>query len=459
MNLFTGAGRVEPLNYTSHSWSLADLQAKQVALALVCEYQLRELMTHFWEMHFSTHFATLAAKAGDSSAVYYEWFENNGFRERALGNFVDLVAWSMDSPAMRLYLDLTVSCFHPERAANENYARELLELHTLGEGGGTLYSNDYDVPTAALILTGMKVNAVTGQSVLVPACHYRGPISLFANSPIGPYVKPGLPSSVANQQLRIREFREFLVSRSQTANFICGKLIQYFVGDHQSPDPTLLANCVNAWGVNGDIKAVLVQIFSSPQFRHPPATPPAWTRTRLPLEHTLAQARILEGSLNNPATLTELQSRLAGILSTIDASGAAPFTFPSPDGYPLASQRQIGTSTVWQNGHYAYRIYSDAVTNANDNLVYAPRTLLQAEVARLNLSWTSANDVATAALQLLFHGRYSSTDLARAVGILDADSSSGAPSLWPAPPGSTEEDRRIRLLVCFAQTLPQASER
>lgn len=453
----------------NHGWDRETLRAKQIVLALTSDHQLRELMTEFWERHFSTGIdkVKVTAGTGELAAVYYEWRENDGFRQRALGNFADLLEWSMESAAMRFYLDSNTNCSNPARGLNENYAREVLELHTLSPGptAAPHYSNDVDIPMVTLILSGMIVNP-DGSPGHLAACHDFGPKVVFANSPVPQFSTPGVVppfQTDLNVAREMARFRDHLVAAPQTKEFICTKLIEYFVGDHQVVDPTLLTACTNVWGNDGDIKAILGVIFASPQFRNATGAPD-WTRVSLPMTRVVSQARILEGSLGPATLLDPLLVRLDRITIALDKIGGLPFAFPSPDGYPAESDAQIGTSITWIYGDYAGRIYADAVATPADqarNLIYDPVTLLQTEVARRNLNFNLAGDVALSGIELQFHSRYSTADLNSATAFLTLDSQTGLPAVWPptGPNAPTEQDHRCRLMLAFLNTIAQASEK
>jgi hypothetical protein len=164
-----GAGLTFP---NTGGWTKTELRAKQLILALESDYQLREVMTWFWEQHFSTYInTTISAVQGsdpqkEEKAVYHEWFENQQFRRYALADFYSLLRSSMESPAMRYYLNLTNS---GGRGANEDYGREVVELHTVSPfsydpANGNQranYSTD-DIQVLAEVFRGLNVNGVTG---------------------------------------------------------------------------------------------------------------------------------------------------------------------------------------------------------------------------------------------------------------------------------------------------------
>ena len=123
-----------------------------VARSLYSEKQLLERLTQFWDNHFSTSvFAVSSKVADDSIAIWFEYLENEAFRTKALKKFKNILRASATSPAMLYYLD---NVSNTVQGPNENYARELLELHTVGIDNG--YTED-DVREVARAFTGWTV--------------------------------------------------------------------------------------------------------------------------------------------------------------------------------------------------------------------------------------------------------------------------------------------------------------
>jgi uncharacterized protein (DUF1800 family)/Leucine-rich repeat (LRR) protein len=225
--------------------------------------QLREVMTQFWDNHFSTNYSK-------HNQTVFELREQQQFRQYALGRFRDLLEISAKSPAMLAYLDNYISK-QPE--ANENYARELLELHTLGVGNYT----QKDIVALAKIFTGWSIdvynskiadNPIEGQFVFNSADHSQGEKILFDGT---------IYKTVINEPLNpIREGElalDAIANHPATASFICKKLVQLFVadefviGDSSSAAGRIHTSCVNTFRYsNGDIQAVLTTILTAPDF-------------------------------------------------------------------------------------------------------------------------------------------------------------------------------------------------
>ena len=150
-------------NHQTEANSRTEIEKLQVARALYARNQLTEQMTNFWEQHFSTqnnkirsyfrNFEGTGNTKDDYVANYFDWLENDDFRTLALGQFVDLLVTSATGPAMMAYLDTARS---QATNPNENYGRELLELHTVGVVNHT----EQDVDEAAKLFTGLEIEKV-----------------------------------------------------------------------------------------------------------------------------------------------------------------------------------------------------------------------------------------------------------------------------------------------------------
>ncbi len=228
--------------------------------ALYSPAQLREQMTWFWLNHFSVF-----AGKGNVRWTLPE-FEELAIRPHALGSFRDLVMATVTAPAMLEYLDNTHSA---TGKINENYARELMELHTLGVSGGPSGSrySQQDVQELARVLTGAGIN-VTGdapkiappkQSLYVrqglfefnPNRHDFGEKTILSH----PIAGTGLPE--------VEQAVTLLCQQPATARFISRKLAMYFASDDP---PTALVDAMTATfqRTNGDIAAVLRTMFLAP---------------------------------------------------------------------------------------------------------------------------------------------------------------------------------------------------
>jgi uncharacterized protein (DUF1800 family) len=232
-----------------------DVQSAKLARAVTSERQLEEVMTDFWENHF-----TVCACKGQTR-LFISSYDRDVIRPRALGKFRDLLGAVAKSPAMLFYLDQWQSAADvPQRAPqararrglNENYARELLELHTLGVDGG--YSQK-DVIEVARALTGWTMNPrQEAEFVFRPAIHDTGQkIVLGHLLPAGRGIEDG------------EEVLDILSRDPHTARFVARKLAIRFVSDE--PPAALVERAARAFvRTDGDIREVVRTIVTSPEF-------------------------------------------------------------------------------------------------------------------------------------------------------------------------------------------------
>jgi uncharacterized protein (DUF1800 family) len=243
---------------------VTDVQAVKLARAVASERQLDEVMTDFWENHFSV----FAGKG--LTRLYVPAYDRTVIRPRALGRFRDLLGAVAKSPAMLFYLDQfqsAVDSTHtPLRSAraprlrtalrarglNENFARELLELHTLGVDGG--YSQR-DVVEVARALTGWTMNPRQGaEFVFRPEMHDADPKMVLGHRLAG---GRGLEDG--------EEVLDILARHPSTARFIARKLAIRFVSD--DPPAALVDRAAATFRrTDGDIRETVRTIVTSPEF-------------------------------------------------------------------------------------------------------------------------------------------------------------------------------------------------
>ncbi|MES2188217.1 MAG: DUF1800 domain-containing protein [Pseudomonadota bacterium] len=241
--------------------AVLDTTRRHLLRALYSPAQLREQMTWFWMNHFSVF-------SGKGSVRWTMGeYEERAVRQHAFGRFRDLVMATATSPAMLDYLDNAQSAAN---RVNENYARELMELHTLGVAGGPSGSSytQQDVQEFARILTGAGINANGLPPRLPPARQalYRTD-GLFEFNParhdFGAKTLLGQrfePAGFAE----IEQAVALLCRQPATARFISTKLATYFVADE--PPAALVERMAAVFQrTDGDIAAVLRVLFLSPE--------------------------------------------------------------------------------------------------------------------------------------------------------------------------------------------------
>jgi uncharacterized protein (DUF1800 family) len=274
--------------------------------------QLEEQMVWFWLNHFSVH----------QNKAEVRWlladYEERAIRPHVLGHFRDLVLATLEHPAMLEYLD------NAQNAAghvNENYARELMELHTLGVHAG--YTQQ-DVQALARVLTGVGIAGPNPPRLRpeLKALYRREGAFEFnpARHDAGPKILLGHP-------IRGRGFAEvedavdLIVHQSACARFISTELAAYFVADE--PPPALVERMAQTFQrTDGDLRAVLRTMFLAPELDG-----------------------LLGGKFKDPMRFVVSAVRLAydgrpisnarPLLQWLNGLGEAPFGRATPDGYPL----------------------------------------------------------------------------------------------------------------------------
>jgi hypothetical protein len=312
------AGAVEQF-----SWDLMmQLGQAAVARAAWSRRQLLEIMVDVWSNHLNI---TNPFDGGwDNRHVH----DRDVIRRHALGRFADLLKASATSPAMLEYLDNRYSGKdHP----NENYARELLELHTVGLAAG--YTED-DVQAAARLLTGLTSSWETGLYEYDPEAHATGPEQILGFRHANATAAGGEAAAMA--------FLDHLALHPSTARQIAHKLCVRFVSD--SPPPRLVARLATVYLRNSSaIVPVLRALFASAEFRGS-----AGAKIRRPMQDIVATVRTL--GLGPDARGTR---GIEGLYWMIADTGDAPMGWHPPNGYPdvaPAWASASGTLNRW-NAH------------------------------------------------------------------------------------------------------------
>jgi len=274
--------------------------------------QLQEQMVWFWLNHFSVfqNKANLRWLVGD--------YEERAIRPHVFGHFKDLVMASLQHPAMLQYLD------NNQNAAghiNENYARELLELHTLGVGGG--YSQ-HDVQELARVLTGAGINAGEAPKLKPEMQRFYVRSGAFEFNParhdFGAKTLLGHP--VTGKGFGEVEYAVgLIVSQPACARFVSRQLAIYFVAD--DPPAALVERMAQTFmRTDGDIAAVLHELFMSREF-----TAALGGKFKDPTRYVVSAIRFAYDG--RPISNTR------PLLNWLNGLGEAPYGRQTPDGYPL----------------------------------------------------------------------------------------------------------------------------
>ena len=204
--------------------------------------QLYEVMVEFWHTHFSIQILNGVAP------IFHPSYDADVIRPNALGRFGELLLAVARSPAMVYYLDNFLNFVG---SPQENYARELMELHTLGVDGGY---TEQDVKEVARCFTGWTINSNTARFQFVAALHDDG-----AKTVLGHTIPAGGGIGDGEQVLAI------LAAHPSTARFIATKLCRRFVADH--PPQGLVDDIAAVYAsTDGDISAMLRALFATSDF-------------------------------------------------------------------------------------------------------------------------------------------------------------------------------------------------
>jgi len=364
---------------------VGELQEAKLERAVLSERQLNEVMVDFWSNHFNIDIRK------NQCRVLKTADDRDVIRPHVLGKFRDLLAASAHSPAMLVYLDNSQNSVARERSAiekkmidmyveknlgavgkgqipdkegpNENYGREILELHTLGVDGG--YTQK-DVQEVARCFSGWGLDGTGGKFQFRPIRHDDGEkLVLGEVIPAGGGMKDG------------EKVLDILCKHPSTAKFISRKLCQRFVGDE--PPAELVDRVAHVFSSSdGDIRAVVESIVTSPEFF---STAAYRSKVKSPFEYAVSAVRATGGQFINPpepwgkvrctiegaATIgygnDKLSSQKRKSLNwSVFEMGEPLFAFTAPTGYPEVSSKWVSPGALIDRLNFAM-----ALTEQNIN--------------------------------------------------------------------------------------------
>ena len=340
---------------------LADLTTARLTRAVYSERQLEEMMTAFWFDHFNVFWG----KGATRSLV--PDYEDNAIRPHVFGKFEDMVLATAQHPAMLFYLDnfqsmapVTQRATRPtpeqqsrrQGGLNENYARELMELHTLGVNGG--YTQE-DVVDVARILTGWSFGGAgnrmdTRQArasyedgrLVLPEVDYAEAYRFRFRSPLhdagektvmGHYFAPG-----GGQQEGVELIR-MLARHPSTARHIATQLATRFVADE--PPEALVDHLAEVFlATSGDLREVTRALFTSDAFYHADI---AGNRVKSPLLLVASTLRLTHARMVDVRVLME----------PLRSLGEAPYLAEPPTGYPETSAQWASSGAMLSRMNFA----------------------------------------------------------------------------------------------------------
>ena len=356
---------------------VTELQRAKLLRAVYSERQLNEVMVDFWENHFSIY----ANK--DADRWMMTAFDRDAIRPFAFGRFRDLLGATAHSPAMLFYLDNWQSSVlkkYPatkDKAArqsggiNENYARELMELHTLGVDGG--YTQK-DVQEVARCLTGWTIRKPNEEGIFVfnPQAHDTGEKTV-----LGQKIAAGGGIGDAEKVLDI------LAKHPSTAHFIAKKLAERFLGDN--PPEAIINQAAQAFlKSDGSIRETLRSIITSPAFLSPAMYQ---AKVKSPFEYAAASLRITgaETDANRP------------LLDWISRMGQPIFGHITPEGYPETSGEWLSTGSLLERLNFSNALAQNKIKGTTVDM---KRFLKDAD-------YNNPNEVDALLLQKILNGEVS----------------------------------------------------
>jgi uncharacterized protein (DUF1800 family) len=397
------------------------VNASRIVRAAYSEKQLEEVMVDFWANHFNVYMNKAATR------WYIPSYERDVIRKHALGNFKDLVVGTAKHPAMLFYLDNFQSVSpnvdmnrnrqqqrriqrlmnnprakerfierlkqqgltdeqieerferiknggnrQNRRGINENYARELMELHTLGVNGG--YTQE-DIKEVAKAFTGWTIfdargyrkaagnmindredrqlmrqarqfgispDTESGTFIFVDRLHHQGPKTVLGQKINEGGMKDGL------------KVIDILVSHPSTAKFIAKKLAVKFVND--KPSEELVNRVAKAFQrSNGDIKTTLRTLFNSPEFF---AAENYRAKIKTPFELLVSSVRVLDAETNGGPAMVGLLRSMGEML----------YGYQAPTGYPDTAADWVNTGALLQRMNFAVALASNRIPQTRVNL-------------------------------------------------------------------------------------------
>jgi uncharacterized protein (DUF1800 family) len=358
---------------------LQDVQALRVARAEMSHRELEEVMTDFWLNHF-----TVYDRKGAQMRYYLGSFDRDVIRPHALGKFRDLLGAVAKSPAMLFYLDNWESAADsteptleprprgrtvlarangnaspaPRRRAsglNENYGRELLELHTLGVDGG--YTQQ-DVINVARALTGWSIaRGEEGSGFRFrPHLHDAGQKVVLGHVlPAGRGIEDG------------EDVLDIIARHPSTARYIARKLCQRLAGD--APPEELVSRAAETFTrTDGDIRQVVWTIVTSPEFY---ARAAYRNKVKSPFEVVVSSLRAMDAAPDTSPRTAQLIARM----------GEPIFGHLAPDGYPETGESWMNTGAILNRINFGLAVAAQRVPGATLDRWPEYRTLVTASRA------------------------------------------------------------------------------
>ena len=321
-----------------------ELVNQKVLSAAYSNNQLQEVLTDFWFNHFNV------SVTKNQCQQYVYTYERDAIRPNVMGRFKDLLLATAQHPAMLEYLDnaSSVSIKNNPRAnmaaprnargLNENYAREVMELHTLGVDGGYTQA---DVTAVARALTGWSV--MQGNFIFRPRQHdNEAKTILNKNFPANGGYQEGV------------DVLTMLAEHSSTAQFICTKLATRFVSD--TPSAALIKNMVKTFqSTDGNIKAVLRTMVYDPAFWKKSVS---HEKIKSPFEMVISAVRATNAQIIQPFQLFNWCTKM----------GQRFYYYQAPTGFPDRASNWINTGALLNRMNFGLAFASQKIPGVRMDL-------------------------------------------------------------------------------------------
>lgn len=365
-----------------------ELMAERLTRDIYAKAQLQEVITDFWLNHFNVYL-----RKNENMPYYLASYERDTIRPHALGKFEDLLEAVAHSPAMLIYLDNAESMGPDSRAAerakhapmrnpsqkrkapegiNENYARELMELHTLGVNGGYTQA---DVIQAARVLTGWTVDQPQ-----------RGGGFQFNENRHEPGTKKVLGKKFKDRGEREgEELLHLLATRPATAQFLSREIADRFVSD--DPPQALVDRMAKAYlKSDGDISVVLRTLYRSPEFWSQDAYR---AKVKTPLEYVVSAVRASDAEVTN----------MQPLIGALRNMGMPLYGCIPPTGYKWDAADWVSTGALVSRMNFALALAANRLPGIRTDWVAADAgsndTSPQTEEARLEAALVEGGASAT----------------------------------------------------------------
>ena len=331
---------------------IGELSAQRILRAAESERQLNEIMVDFWMNHFNV----FAGKSIDRFLLTS--YERDTIRPNVWGNFETLLLASAKSPAMLFYLDNARSVAAPENrrglaamvkrgGLNENYAREIMELHTLGADGG--YSQK-DVTELARVLTGWSIDRKSGTFVFRAGLHDRE-----AKTVLGIVLPDG--GGIEEGERMIRH----LARHPSTARHIARKLAERLVTD-DPPSALIERVAARFTQTRGNLRETVRAVITSHEFNDPRFFR---VKVKSPFEYTISAIRALGGKIENPMPLALALKRM----------GQPLYFAQPPTGYADAAAAWVNSGALVERINFAIALAGNKIHGVRVSPVTDPLSL------------------------------------------------------------------------------------